>query len=112
MNGSANWTHLVHFESDGKEYYGDLKLFPGGTVNDVWRMEKSQMMEADVVEGDPLTNGTLSGKRVRVDKVLPILSSSKVPFVRCIGLNYTKHSKIEGPIPSRSIVQRTHSCCS
>ena len=89
---SATWTHLIRFENGGREYYGDLRLFRGGTVNDVWRLAKTQMLEAEVVDGGPLYGGVLSGKRLRVDKVLPLFSRQQVPVIRCIGLNYTKHS--------------------
>jgi len=89
------WQRLIRFEStDGKVLYGEPILpsadFDLGTIT-----EKAEL-KAKIIEGSDLFD--ISGKTkvteqtATVKKLLGPLAQSDVPIVRCIGLNYAKHS--------------------
>ena len=89
------WQRLIRFEStDGKVLYGEPILpsddFDLGTIT-----EKVEL-KAKIIEGSDIFD--ISGKTkvteqtATVKKLLGPLAQSDVPIVRCIGLNYAKHS--------------------
>lgn len=90
---SAKWTHLIRFESNGSVHYGDAVFPPDTKPDDVVSIAESGQLRAKVVEGDPLSHqATVTDKEVSVEKLLGPLTRDQVPIIRCIGLNYMKHS--------------------
>ncbi len=50
-------------------------------------------LEATVFEGTSISNVTPTSEVAKVAQVLPLLTADDVPIVKCVGLNYIKHSK-------------------
>jgi hypothetical protein len=90
------WKRLIRFEaSDGRILRGEpilpIKDFDLGFV------KESDGLEAKVIIGDDIydTSGkTVVSKEVaKVKRVLGPLAQEDVPILRCVGLNYAKHSQ-------------------
>lgn len=87
----ASWSRLVRFQAvDGTEKLGDL------LVNDeqdlALKLQKNNLQAVEL-QGENLFGPLTRGNAVGVEKLLPVLRKSDVPIIRCIGLNYMKHSK-------------------
>lgn len=96
------WTRLIRFvAADGRVLRGEPILpsadFDLGTLTD------ADDLKAKVIVGDdPFdTTGktTVSDEVVAVKKLLGPLTRDDVPILRCVGLNYAKHSTL-APFPS------------
>lgn len=86
-----SWSRLIRFVDDaGREKFGDAcvaddqELVAKLAANDLWATE---------LQGSSITGPFTKGERVLVKSLRPTLSSSDVPIIRCIGLNYMKHSE-------------------
>lgn len=87
------WTHLIRFESEGKTYYGDAVFPDGSDPTDVASIATAGKLKARILHGDPLsTDSTTTDDIVAVEKLVAPLTRAQVPIIRCIGLNYMKHS--------------------
>lgn len=87
------WSHLIRFEHGGSVYYGDAAFGPGQQPDQITDLAKSGALEARVIHGDPLSlEAVLTDERIHVDKLLCPLTEDQVPIIRCVGLNYMKHS--------------------
>ena len=88
-----SWTHLIRFENNEKVYYGDA-IFPEGTdPTDIAKIAGDGHLKATVVEGDVLADThKVTSQILEVTKLLSPLTRAQVPMIRCIGLNYIKHS--------------------
>jgi hypothetical protein len=96
-----SWSHLIHFEHNGDVHYGDAVFPPGSDPNDVVALANDGKLKAHVVNGNPFTNSSIDLTRTLVvEKLLNPLGRSQVPIIRCIGLNYMKHSRVH---PERDI---------
>lgn len=89
------WQRLIRFESaDGRILYGE-PILPSPDF-DVGEVTEKDVLKAKVIEGTDLfdTSGKIkvSDETVIVKKLLGPLAQTDVPIVRCIGLNYAKHS--------------------
>lgn len=93
------WTRLIRFEAaDGRILRGE-PILPGETAGDfdIGRISQADNLQAQVVIGDDIFDTT--GKTVVTNEVVPVkrllgpLLPSDVPIIRCVGLNYAKHSK-------------------
>jgi hypothetical protein len=51
-------------------------------------------LETTVFRGSDPFHLSPSSEVVKVKEVLPLLTPSDVPIVKCVGLNYIKHSKL------------------
>ena len=88
----SSWSRLIRFvDSNGREALGepcvanDHELATKLKANDLWAIE---------LRGKgPIGNRT-KGDKVCVKALKPVLQQSDVPIIRCIGLNYMKHSKL------------------
>lgn len=109
------WTHLVRFESKGKTYYGDA-IFPDGSdPTDVVSIATGGQLRARILHGDPLsTDSTSTDDIVAVEKLVAPLTRAQVPIIRCIGLNYMKHSTFvaKGPAEKKSWLRADFAICS
>jgi hypothetical protein len=89
------WQRLIRFEAtDGRVLYGE-PILPSPEF-DLREVTEKDRLKAKVIEGNDLfdTSGKtkVSDETVTVKKLLGPLAQSDVPTVRCIGLNYAKHS--------------------
>lgn len=99
---SRNWTHLIRFlsvERGEAVCWGqpDADCLPEFLAGDALKMVAEQRCMANLIQCGPnddiWAQGTLSGDKITVAKLLSPVEESKVPIIRCIGLNYRKHSK-------------------
>lgn len=90
------WERLIRFvATDGRVLRGQPRLpnpdYDLGTFNE------GDNLEANVIVGKDIfsTNGNtkVTDEVVKVKKILGPLTSDDVPVLRCIGLNYAKHSE-------------------
>lgn len=86
------FSRLIRFRAENsKTYFGEPEI---SYADELLEKLESKSLYANVLPGDsPLDLSATEGNRLRVDEILPILVPSDVPIVRCIGLNYIKHSK-------------------
>lgn len=90
------WTRLIRFVStDGRVLRGE-PILPSEDF-DLGNVSESDQLKAKIIKGeDPFdTTGqtVVSDEIVTVKKVLGPLAKEEVPILRCVGLNYAKHSK-------------------
>ncbi|ROW10924.1 hypothetical protein VMCG_01019 [Cytospora schulzeri] len=89
------WQRLIRFvATDGGIYYGE-PLMPSPDF-DMGSTTEDTQLQAKVIQGEDLydTSGVtkVTDKIVTVKKLLGPLAPRDVPILRCIGLNYAKHS--------------------
>lgn len=97
------WTRLIRFQStDGRILHGDL-ILPDRTTSisavefDIGKTSEIYIVQTRVVEGDDLFDTTgrthVTDEVVTVKRLLGPLTQKDVPILRCVGLNYAKHSE-------------------
>lgn len=89
---SPTWTRLIRFVDDfGNETFGepvisDDKDFADRlAAGDLWAVE---------YKGQSPVSALTKGEKVHVKALRDLLRPADVPIIKCIGLNYIKHSKI------------------
>jgi hypothetical protein len=92
------WERLIRFvAADGKILHGE-PLATSSTLDLGFVTEKNGL-KAKVIEGSDLfdTSGEtkVTENVVDVKEILGPLTRADVPVIRCIGLNYAKHSMCE-----------------
>jgi hypothetical protein len=90
------WKRLIRFEAiDGRTLRGEPVL-PDEDF-DLGNVKESDRLKARVISGGDIFDTTgktkVTDEEVIVKKVLGPLAQEDVPVLRCIGLNYSKHSK-------------------
>lgn len=90
------FSRLIRFrDQQGNECFGEPEIDSADGLLD--RLQNKSLY-ATALEGigpfDLLS--AQSNTRKQVEEILPILRPADVPLVRCIGLNYIKHSKLPG----------------
>lgn len=100
------WKRLIRFEAaDGRILRGE-PILPFNDY-DVGFVQESDNLQARVIIGDDIfnTNGTttVSNEIVKVRRLLGPLAQADVPIVRCVGLNYAKHSEASRSIDKSSL---------
>lgn len=87
-----SWTRLIRFVStDGTTTFGDALLDEASEIHQ--KIEKNELF-AQQLDGTSPFDLKATGNKVQVKSLLPLLTPQDVPIIRCIGLNYTKHSKL------------------
>lgn len=91
---SERWSHLIRFTHNGKQHYGN-SIFPqGARPDDIATIAREGNLKAKTISGDPFSDEYLvNDGDVTVDKLLCPLTQEQVPIIRCVGLNYMKHSE-------------------
>ena len=89
------WSRLIRFEStDGRLLRGE-PILPSPDF-DVGSTIEATKLQAKVIEGQDIYDTTgktkVTDEIVTVKKLLGPLAQEDVPIVRCIGLNFLKHS--------------------
>ena len=87
----SSWNRLIRFvDKNGRETFGepcvadDKELAAKLDNNDLWAVE---------LQGSSPVGKLTRGEKVAVQSLRPVLQQKDVPIIRCIGLNYMKHSK-------------------
>jgi hypothetical protein len=100
MTSSNTWTHLIRFRAAGDDArtvrYGQPTTIPED--GDYDKLVASGQLEAKVIDFDktvgPLADGaTVTDEVVKVGRLLGPLGPDDVTGIKCIGLNYRKHSE-------------------
>jgi hypothetical protein len=90
------WKRLIRFEAaDGRILYGEPNL-PSDDY-DLGHMKGNDKLTAYVIKGQDIFSEAgdtyVSSELVGVKKILGPLTTTEVPILRCVGLNYAKHSE-------------------
>ncbi|RVX75031.1 hypothetical protein B0A52_01308 [Exophiala mesophila] len=92
-----SWKRLIHFEDEhGTQAFGEPDV---KDVADFYLQLGNGSLSANVLRGDDMFALRDTNEKVRVQKLLPILTPKDVPLIKCIGLNYMKHIKEAGRSP-------------
>ena len=91
------WSHLIRFKSGKHVFYGDAVFPHGADPTDVVSIAQEGGLQAVVIsgDGDPVSiasSAKRTGTVLPVEQLLSPLTKEQVPIIRCIGLNYMKHS--------------------
>lgn len=91
----VSWDRLVRYVPEGSAdvRYGDPILPEGSTGMDIAELSSQGKLQVKVLEGADPFSATASGRTESVKTLLGPLEPREVPIIRCIGLNYTTHSK-------------------
>lgn len=89
------WDRLIRFEAaDGRILRGE-PILPSPTF-DLGLLTDEDKLEAKIIVGNDIFDQAgatkLTNEIVRVKKILGPLEQGEVPILRCVGLNYAKHS--------------------
>lgn len=91
------WKRLIRFiATDGRTLRGE-PILPSPET-DLGFITEADQLQARVIEGSDIYDTTgatrVTDEIVTVKTMLGPLAQSDVPILRCVGLNYAKHSKI------------------
>ncbi|EEP76550.1 fumarylacetoacetate hydrolase [Uncinocarpus reesii 1704] len=88
----ATWSRLIRFVGeDGVTRFGEPQVADAAEV--VQACADGKLVAHEWTGEDPFSL-TMGSKSVKVKELLAILHPSDVPIIRCVGLNYMKHSKL------------------
>lgn len=109
---APNWDRLIRFiATDGRELRGQ-PILPSSDF-DIGKTTEETGLKAKVIQvhnGDVFDPSTkVTDEEVTVKTLLGPVTVDEVPIIRCIGLNFIKHSMI---ITYRQYVQIELTCCS
>jgi hypothetical protein len=90
------WQRLIRFEAtDGRILYGE-PILPSDDY-DLGQVTENDNLTAKLIKGKDIFSETgdthVSHEVVRVKRLLGPLAAADVPILRCVGLNYAKHSE-------------------
>ena len=87
----ASWSRLIRFlGEDGTDHYGEPVISDAKDLAP--KAEKGELEAEELVGSNPFELKS-SGKKLKVKEILPVLEQKDVPTIRCIGLNFIKHSR-------------------
>lgn len=86
-----SWSRLIRFiDTAGETCFGEPE------ISDITKLTEEclagNLFAQEFVGEDPLAV-TSGSRRLQVKQILGILRPADVPIIRCVGLNYMKHSK-------------------
>lgn len=95
---SLPWKRLVRFiATDGRTLRGEPILPSSIGTTDLGLITESDKLQVRVIEGDDIYDTTgrtrVTDEVVTVRTMLGPLAQEDVPILRCVGLNYAKHSE-------------------
>jgi hypothetical protein len=95
-----SWSRLIRFlDDENKITYGEPCIASVAELEE--KLENGDLF-ASVLVGSNLSALRANGKQLHVQRILGPLTAKDVPIIRCIGLNYMKHSKShdsQKPVP-------------
>lgn len=89
------WSRLIRFiaAEDGKEYQGE-PVIPSSSSSDFFDIGKNaDGLKAKIITGDIYTDCVVTEEQKTVKRLLSPVSKSQITLIRCVGLNYLKHSE-------------------
>lgn len=85
------WQRLIRFEDDaGRQHFGEPLI---ANADELQSLLESGSLKAKVLAGDGPFSLSATGEECKVKTLLGVLQPADVPIIKCIGLNYMKHSK-------------------
>jgi hypothetical protein len=85
------WQRLIRFEDEsGHERFRDPCI---DHADDLYTSLQKKELLAHVYDGGGPFALSKTGEKWTVKRLLKVLEPTDVPIVKCIGLNYMKHSK-------------------
>jgi hypothetical protein len=88
------WSRLIRFlDDEDTVIFGEPEI---KTAAELLEKHKQKALYATEFAGTSPFTLPATGRTVHVKKLLGILTPTEVPIVRCIGLNYMKHSMLFG----------------
>lgn len=88
------WTRLIRFaDESGGIFFGEPCITGPEELKTLLGRGD---LEAVKLEGTSPFQLSRSDERVKVARILGVLQAGDVPAVKCIGLNYVRHSKSSG----------------
>lgn len=88
------WNRLIRFVGDDNQvHYGEPII---SSASEVTTLLDEGKLSAKELAGTSPFDCKETGKELKVQKLLGPLVPADVPIVRCVGLNYMKHSKCAG----------------
>jgi len=85
------WSRLIRFlDEEHNITYGEPCIT---SIVEFEEKLESQALFASELVGSDVFALTASGRQVHVQRILGPLIADNVPIIRCIGLNYMKHSE-------------------
>lgn len=90
---SETWTRLIRFVDDnGNETFGEPCIKSEAELDE--RLAGNDLYAIEFKGTTPVSE-LVKGEKVHVKALQNILKPSDVPIIRCIGLNYIKHSTFQ-----------------
>ena len=95
------WKHLIQFiTDDGSIHVGDAIITKAEA--DIGKLADNGSLHAHAIDASGSSdifsaNAKLTDEVLHVKQLLAPLTQKQVPIIRCIGLNYMKHSKLKKP---------------
>ena len=88
------YLRLIRFENaEGKEQFGEPQI---EDADELPELLQSGKLFAKILEGtSPFKLSAQSGSPQQVKRILPVLLPADVPIIKCVGLNYIRHSELK-----------------
>jgi hypothetical protein len=100
MTITNTFDRLIRFQDEsGTTLFGEPKVASADAFEEA---VANNTLEATVYEGNDILSATPTAAVAKVAKVLGLLTPDDVPIVKCVGLNYIKHSTSLFHAPIRS----------
>lgn len=85
------WSRLIRFLNDEHEIvYGEPCIASIAELEE--KLGSGDLFASELVGSDVFALSA-TGRQVHVERILGPLTADDVPIIRCIGLNYMKHSE-------------------
>lgn len=95
------WSRLIRFEATNGRILRGEPILPSEDF-DLGGVTESDELNAKVIEGRDIFSDSgearVTDEVVTVKKLLGPVAATDVPILRCVGLNYAKHSKLRGSV--------------
>lgn len=89
---TMSWQRLIRFTDEaGEAKYGEPII---DNADDLQPLVERGLLSARVWTGHGPFGLQHTGEQCKVRQLLPVVTPADVPIVKCIGLNYAKHSKL------------------
>lgn len=94
----VSWSRLIRFEAtDGRILRGEPVVPEGASHEfDLGKITKNDALQARIISGEDILDTTgrtiVTEEIATVERLLGPLAQNDVPILRCVGLNYAKHS--------------------
>jgi len=93
---TVQWTRLVRYLVTGEDEprYGE-PILSNSDNDDIAELAAAGNLQVKYCEGNDALSATPTDRVETVKKLLGPLEAKEVPIIRCIGLNYKTHSKLQ-----------------